>query len=47
MLSFLHKIKSWYFNIPFLLFVYWDKEASVFEILLFDTKVFYFFIPPN
>jgi hypothetical protein len=41
---------SWHpalLNIPGVLFLYWDREAKVFEILLFERKVFYFSLEHN
>jgi hypothetical protein len=33
------------YNFPGLLFVYWDVKARVLEIMVFERKVFYFYLP--
>jgi len=37
-------MKSWLINIPYILFLYWDKKARILEILLFEKFIKYYYI---
>jgi len=37
-------MKSWYINIPHIIFIYWDKKARVFEICCLAFRVKYYYI---
>jgi len=37
-------MESWLINIPHILFLYWDRQARVLEVELFEKFIKYYYI---